>query len=215
LAKDTEMIKHKILFLCLWFVFAFSSLHSADKEVSRLLGNLANKEISMQYYFWLSEENHYFLAYITANDNFSIWQFTNEKKWLPVHNAGAYDGFPAAISHLSNIEYKDRKVTLGTKTQDGDFIDEIANQNFEVLYYFWKTEGISYLMKPRDAGKMSVWHFTSEKKWLPIHNATKYDGYDGAGITLYDLSFDFASVILSVGDVDPITKICLEHNFCY
>ena len=192
-----------------------SALQSADKEISKLLQNIANQEIPMQYYFWLSEKKNYFLVYITTNSNFSIWQFTGEKQWLPVHNAGAYDGFPQADSYLSSISYKDRKIILGAKTKEGTFIDELANKSFEVLYYFWKTEGTSYLMKPRDAGKMSVWHFTSEKKWLPIHNADAYDGFEGAGVTLHDLSFDFESVILSVGDVDPLTKICLEHDFCY
>jgi len=199
------------------FIFLLSPIFSIASETSSaLLGTLLNKTFKMQYYFIKSESNKYFLLSIKNKNDFYMWRFTTDKKWEPVHNAGAYDGFDKADKTLSSATYSEKYVTIGSEiaTKETKYIQELADKKFKVLFYFWTSGSNAFLIEAKDENTISLWNLTSEKKWMPLHNAGAYDGFAKAGKTILDISFDFTSTNLTIGAADPITNICIDTGFC-
>ena len=110
----------------------------------------------------------------------------------------------------------DGTITIGAKREGADsiYLEELADKTFKVLFYFWVTkDGSAFLMNAKN-DNVSIWQFTSEKKWRPVHNAKPQDGFDGIGHTILNTDFDPKTKILQTGDLAPKIEICLSFQVC-
>ena len=99
---------------CLSFLMGcmlpLSSLQADN--VSDLLDKIANTSHQMEYYFFPSQKGNYFLA--TMRDGkMKVWRYAEQKRWQPVHNAGAFDGFEGAEDMFGSVAYDKGQVTFG------------------------------------------------------------------------------------------------------
>jgi len=94
--------------IVLLYILTFSNLYA--KTFNELITKIANSTPTMQYLFWVAkDENSKNIPYLTRNKNdgsFSVWHFTPDKKWQPIHNAGAFDGFDKAEKTLENVSFE-------------------------------------------------------------------------------------------------------------
>jgi hypothetical protein len=208
-------MKKNLQILILFFIFT-SHILADNKDISNLISNIKEKTIKMQYYFIKSGKNNFFLINIKTDNTFNIWNFTKNKKWKPVHNAKANDGFAKAENKISSLFFDNGNIIIGESliSEDFEYKDEIENKTFKTMFYFWISGSTAYLLKPKSTEDISIWNFTNDKKWRPVHNAQEYDGFSGAGETLFNAKFDFTNATLTTGTSDPITNICIETGFC-
>ncbi len=138
--------------------------------------------------------------------NNSLWAYTQDRKWRPLHNTDAFDGYKKEGVHFESIKYNNGNVTISKLINEEMSpevlkINKIAeNKTYEVGYYFWMGDNnIFYLMRENNDTTHSVWNYTKDRKWQPIHNADAFDGFPKASSTIESISLDKNSSILSFG----------------
>jgi hypothetical protein len=84
----------------------FGSTTSNDNS----LKELASKTHSLDWHFWQTPSGKAYLASDVHNVNKSspaVWEFTNpDRKWKPIHNATAFDGFEERSLMYENTSFK-------------------------------------------------------------------------------------------------------------
>ena len=80
---------------------------------SEYYSDLANTKNKIGWYFWTTPSGKAYLANGRDSGDIAIWNFTDEKKWKPIHNANAFDGYSSAGKIFN-------KVTISS---DGKYID--------------------------------------------------------------------------------------------
>lgn len=141
--------------------------------------------------------------------NNSLWSYTKDRKWRPLHSAGEFDGYKKEGAHFLSVKYADGNVTI-SKLLDDDMSADVLklnkvveNTSHKVGYYFWQGDNnIFYLMRENNASSQSVWHYTKDRKWQPIHNTKSFDGFPEAVNTLKSVVLDKNKSTLSIGGVD-------------
>lgn len=177
------------------------------KSVDELINVVANNSMKVKYYFWV-EESKAFLASKKNDNSYSVWHFTNDKKWQPIHNTGAFDGFDEAKKSFSNVrlDLENAKITFSSSINNDnknieDLVKVLENKTVNIKWYFWLVEKDAFLFSKDGEYDVRIWSFTNNRKWKPIHNASAYDGFDEAKTRLSDINFDHSNGMLSVGHV--------------
>ena len=173
-------------FLFKFIIIAFvwtSSAYSLDIISQTLI----NKKHKISWYFWETKEanNTYYLANGRISKNIRVWNFTADRKWRPIHNAISFNGFNKANKNFSSISFsaKGDKITFGRKTISKNisidyYLEILKNKTFDIGWYFWESGSYSFLANGRVSDRgVSIWQFTSNGKWRPVHNALAYDGF--------------------------------------
>lgn len=139
-------------------------------------------------------------------DNNSLWSYAEGRKWRPLHNSVAFDGFKEQTSHFTSVIYDNgiiRASGLSKSGYDEDIVklnEKIVDKDNKVNFYFWHDEkNIFYLMTEVSENKYSIWHYTDERKWEPLHNAKAFDGFPEAKETLSNIVLDKKSRTLTIG----------------
>jgi phosphatidylethanolamine-binding protein (PEBP) family uncharacterized protein len=168
-----------------------------------MLDQLINKTHAIQWYMFQVKTNNVTRTYLANNRNSTqpngirVWNFTSNKKWKPIHNAKAFDGFNKAGLNFKNISISvdGKQITFGAKNITKNipldsFLDELANKTLDILWYYWKTEsGYPFLAFNRDTSAgISIYQHVADGKWKPIHNAKAFDGYPKAQSIFTDVS---------------------------
>ena len=91
LAQNTK----KIFLIILLIIISINTLYCD------IINQLSNKNLSISGYFFSSSKSSYFLRYINEN-NSSLWQYTIQRNFKPIHNAIAFDGYEKA-ENIFNI----------------------------------------------------------------------------------------------------------------
>ena len=82
---------------------------SFANEVDMYL-ELSNNTHSIHWHFWQTPSGKAYLASDVHNVNKSspaVWEFTNpDRKWKPIHNAAAFDGFEKRSLMYENVSFK-------------------------------------------------------------------------------------------------------------
>ena len=94
---------NKIFYVIL--IFFVTSICLYSKTTTQLLNHISNSRIIIQYFYWNIDDNLY-LAKDRGDNNISIWNYTNNRKWRPLHNTEAFDGFEKAPIVFDNISIK-------------------------------------------------------------------------------------------------------------
>ncbi len=199
----------KWIFIAFLHTFIFNNLYA--KTFNELVEKISNSTPTMQYLFWVakdsSSKNVPYLTQSKEGGGFAVWHFTLDKKWQPIHSANAFDGFPKAENVFDDISLDKIKeaITFGAITNNPT--DDTANQkavlleskDFNIGWYFWVNTGDAFLFSESKSKGISIWYFTPDKKWQPIHNAGAFDGFDKADNTLENVSFEASSGVLTIG----------------
>ena len=201
------------------------------ENVRELINIIKDKTFTMEYYFFKSnsEETRFFLAK-EGDDGIKIWRYTSpDRKWQPVHNTGAFAGFPAAPKLFESVVFKEGDITIGEPIASSggvadpntppplpsplnlratpppkDYIDELKNSTFKADYYFWRVKegdaNYAFLIRAKDLPQVSI-YYLSGTKWQPIYNAKAFDGFDAIDDkTLSSVTFDVkTSELTTVG----------------
>ena len=150
-----------------------------------MLKSLKNSTFNIKWYFWLNENR----AYLAQNpENLSIWEFTNERLWKPIHNASAFDGYIGAKNSFdkTDLSLDKKSITLGNALVENNFlVDSLSNKSFGINWYFFATEFGTFIASNRDR-EVSVWEFTDTREWMPLHNASKFDSYLNSAKYFFD-----------------------------
>jgi hypothetical protein len=189
----------KKIFLSLILVFNMVFAQNVSTPLSTLLNDLKNKTHKMTY-FYIHVGSVYFLVNKNAN-GVSIWNFTNQKEWRPVHNVQAFDGYDAASESFDNInfDFANGTISIGNIIANANELTSlIANKTLEISHYFWNENNRSYLLA-KLGDYLSIYHLTIEKQWQPVYNAS--NSLNKVGQTFTSISFDQATLELKIGDV--------------
>lgn len=186
-----------------------------------LAKKLQNQDISLYYYYWKNDNNEYYLGKKRNDGKYSVWLYTKERKWKPFHNADAFDGFSKAGKVYKSVSFKDGNIMLEMKDGSGDdndsgddagdndsppssgpplpfSINELAEETniktYKVAYYFWLNKsGMAFLSRVNEkTNTISIWNYTSKRKWMPLHNAKTFDGFSPIGKTFESAKIDSA-----------------------
>lgn len=199
----------RYVFIGLFCIFIFNNAYA--KTVDELVNKIANTTPTMGYVFWIAKDsnaqNKAYLSSQKQDNSRSVWFFTTQKKWQPIHNAGAFDGFPKAdkVFQSVTLDKANEKITFSNIENNpaDDLTSEKAklleSKEFSIGWYFWVNSGDAFLFSKNASNEFSIWYFTTEKKWQPIHNAGAFDGFDKAEITLEDISFQASTGVLTIG----------------
>jgi subtilisin family serine protease len=136
-----------------------------------ILNRLKNNTFNIGWYFWADREK----AYLMSNPkNPSIWEFTNDRAWRPMHNASDFDGYNGKEKIFNNISISSdlKKIYFGSSNDN----NQLSNRSFDIGWYFFATDFGTFIAAGRDSN-MAIWEFTNDRKWRPIHNASAIDGY--------------------------------------
>ena len=171
-----------------------------------LVNSIASLDINMQYYFFV-ENKKAFLVKEKKDKSLALWYYTNDRKWQPIHNAGAFDGYSEAKVNLSSllVNKNSEQITLGNITNSNindnikTLLQNVENKTIKIGWYFWVESNKAFLIKKISNGEISIWHYTNDRKWQPIHNAGAFDGYPKVEKTLDSVSFSTSSNTLSTG----------------
>jgi len=168
-----------------------------SQSVSELLKVIANSKMNMSYYFWVKDSTA-FLSRQTSDSGFSVWHYTSDKKWQPLHNANAHDGFSEANVVFNKIELNKKTETISfgiSNEEDAESVKELnkilASSSFKIGWYFWIKDDNAFLLS-RDGDNVRIWFYTTDRKWQPIHNAGAYDGFPKAGKNI-NVDFDIST----------------------
>jgi hypothetical protein len=197
------------IFMCLAF--------SMNKDTITLAKKIENKTFSIKYFFVYSEDKNIFLVYLYPDkpNEFIVWNYTTAKKWQPVHNAKAYDGYKKADKTISGYKKEADFITFGKAlTKDNNFVNKIANKKLQIKFYFWTSKTSVFLFYPKGDNNINIWHLTSNKKWMPIHNTKAYDGFSSAGNIFLDVIFNKKESTLQISHLSPTANICFDIGFC-
>jgi len=81
----------------------------------------------------------------------------------------------------------------------------LENQTHKMSYFMWSVkkdkEKTYFLTVNSDNKRHSIWHFTSDSKWQPIHDANPYDGFRGAKIVFNNLLFNLSDGSFKIGSI--------------
>ena len=97
-------------------IISFISLKAATPI--ELVNSIASLDINMQYYFFV-ENKKAFLVKEKKDKSLALWYYTNDRKWQPIHNAGAFDGYPKVEETLDNVSFSTSSNTLSTGSAIG------------------------------------------------------------------------------------------------
>lgn len=191
-----------------FLILFFLSISSFAKTPYELVSFLSNSTINVQYYFFIVKQNA-FLSKKDSKGGYSLWYYTLERKWQPIHNANAFDGFDKADNVFDNVQTNgdNTKVTIGviTNTNINDEVlslaKQVENTNSKIGWYFWTTKQGSFLLKQKN-NQISIWHYTIKREWQPIHNASDFDGFPAIEKTLDDIKFNPQTNTLELGDIN-------------
>lgn len=196
--------------LLLLSILVFTNLLFSD--AFSLAKTIADKKFSLTYFYWFDKEDKvYYLSKEKADQTYSVWSFTEDRKWKPHHNAGRFDGFPEAGSTLESA-FRQEGVMQIKKEQCRD---DNSNQNtcketsYPISHYFWlDNTGLAFLLKNNDNDNdISIWRFTQDKKWQPVHNAKAFDGFPKAGKNISKIELDIRKANVLIGKaVNEISK---------
>jgi cyclophilin family peptidyl-prolyl cis-trans isomerase len=89
------------------FFFLFSTFSTA-KELDYSI--VANKNYDSKYHFFYSKElKSNLLAFQKKDSTIALYQYMSDRKWKPISNAKAYDGFPKAENIFPNMKYDKKR----------------------------------------------------------------------------------------------------------
>lgn len=191
-----------------FLILSFLNISLFSKTPHELVNFISNSTMNVQYYFYIIKNNA-FLSKKSPNGGYALWYYTIDRKWQPIHNAGAFDGFSKADSVFDSVEANEdnTKVTIGSiiNTNISDKIlslaKQVENTDSKIGWYFWTTNGGAFLLKKRTDNTISIWHYTVDRKWQPIHNAESFDGFPAIKKTLDDIKFNSTTNTLELGDI--------------
>lgn len=212
----SNMINQKLFLICLAYFIALTGFLNANPFT--LAKNITNATHSLKYYYWMdSDDSKYYLAKKNKDNTYSAWMYTDDRKWKPIHNTKSFDGFPEADKYFKEISFNSGAMKISKPCSDCEDKNPPSPLPFnakksvvfseakmtKVSYYFWIDKfGIAYLMKPRESSEISLWHYTKDRKWEPIHNADKFDGFMAMKKTFKETTFniDNDTAELTIGD---------------
>lgn len=191
-----------------------------------LAKGMQDKEIPLYYYYWKNDKNEYYLGKKRSDNQYSIWLYTEERKWKPFHNANAFDGFGKAGKIYESVSFEDGNIKLKMLNDSDDDNNSNGDENtppnpnpapplpfsadtltedndiktYKVAYYFWiDKDGMSFLSKAIDNDKTSIWNYTLDRKWMPIYNAKAFDGFSPIGKTFESAKIDSSASNIKIG----------------
>ena len=188
-------------------IFLVLSIHliSFSKTVDELVDIIASSNINVQYYFWI-KNNEAFLSTQKQDQTYAIWYYTKDRKWRPIHNGGAFDGFTATDKTFSSVvlNKENETIVIGDKINNDNsdinkFLDVLASKTHNIGWYFWITKQDAFLLSKANDNNVRIWYYTSNRKWRPIHNASAFDGFPLALKTINNINFDPISGVLKTG----------------
>ena len=97
----------KWIFLFFFFSFTVSMAEEIDYSV------VANKNYDSKYHFFYSKElKSNLLALEKKDSTIALYQYMSDRKWKPISNAKAYDGFPKADNIFPDMKYNKSTGTI-------------------------------------------------------------------------------------------------------
>ena len=183
-------------------------LANVKASTSMELANIiSSSNINMQYYFFATNKKA-FLVKEKKDKTYALWYYTSKRKWKPLHNASAFDGFQKATINLDGISVNkvNEKIIFGNINNSSinneikELLQNLENKTIKIGWYFW-VDKKAFLIKKKTNNDISVWHYTNDRKWQPVHNASAFDGFPKAVNTLDAVSFSPSSNTLSTGSV--------------
>ncbi len=102
LGKDYVMVGSKIEN----YTSEIESTSSATSNTnnSEFITDLKGKSHNIGWYFWMSDSGKAYLASgRDTSTGMAVWNLTSDRKWRPVHNAPAFDGYPKADGVFNNV----------------------------------------------------------------------------------------------------------------
>lgn len=179
------------------------------KTVNELLAKISNSRIDNIQYFYFTKNNISYLAKNRGSNNISIWQYTKNRKWKPLHNTDGFDKFKKIGKVFNSIKFDGYNETISFTDINDSAIDEniktltsnIKNSTLKIKWYFW-VDNNDYFLFQNTNNEMKIWNYTLDRKWKPLHNADAFDGFKLAGKTLdsYNLSYSYRYG-LSIGGI--------------
>lgn len=168
---------------------------------------ISSSNINMQYYFF-AIDNNAFLVKEKSDKTYALWYYTLDRKWQPLHNASAFDGFEKATINLDRISVNksSEQVIFGSMLNSNisdtvkKLLQSVENKTATIGWYFW-VDDKAFLIRKKSGNEISVWHYTNDRKWQPVHNANAFDGFPKAEKTLENVTFNAVSHTLSTGSV--------------
>jgi len=94
-------------------------------------------------------------------------------------------------------------INLFSKTAQ-ELASILASSKFNIQYYFFPNADNKYFLIANSSQGARIWHFTSDRKWQPVHNAAAFAGFDGAGKIFQNVSF--ANGKVNIGDVTDLSS---------
>ena len=67
-----------------------------------------------------------------------------------------------------------------------------------------------FLLKPIENNEVSIWNYTAERKWKPVHNADAFDNFPGKPKTFANVSFNKSTFGISIGEMNPMYSLKLN-----
>ena len=177
---------------------------------------LTNKTYKIGWYMFQATTNGITRTYLANNrdskevNGIRVWNFTNKRKWRPISNAKAFDGFVGTSKNFKSISISDdaRHITFGPKNISKNipldiYLSDLANRTFEIKWYYWITaHGFPFLLFNRDSvSGISIYQHTAQGKWKPVHNAIAFDGYPKA-----------KSIFTQVNMSDDGREVSIQYN---
>jgi hypothetical protein len=89
----------------------FITFGKALVKNNNFVDKIANKKLQIKFYFWISKSS-VFLFYPKDIKNINIWHLTSDKKWMPIYNTKAYDGFSSAGNIFLDTVFNKKESTL-------------------------------------------------------------------------------------------------------
>ncbi len=205
----------KFIIYILIVLLSFSiHINAKEKTINELVDMIAGmNDTKMQYFFWVKDNNAYLASTKKDDVSLRVWYYTQSRKWQPIHNAGAFDGFSEAVKSFRDVAQNKNEETItfssiidgslrGTALEKAKLIE---NTTINIGWYFWVQNGNAFLFKKINDNEIKIWYYTiPDKKWQPIHNAGAFDGYKKAPKTLESTSFNPLQGTLSTGNAIPI-----------
>ena len=184
---------HKIILFLLLFAYSFSLDVTSQ--------TLINKVHKIGWYFWEVKEANttlYYLANGRKDNNIRVWNFTADKKWIPIHNAPTFDGFIKANKNFESISFSStgdqitfKDKTISTNVAIDYYLNTLRNKTFDIVWYFWESDSYPFLASGRNSeAGIKIWQYTAGGKWRPIHNTGAFDGFPEAGQVFDEVEID-------------------------
>jgi len=85
---------------------------SDNSIISELHSILENKTFEVGYYFWGNSSNGYYLVAEARDKEYSIWEYTKDKRWRAIHNTNKSTTYPVSKKTLADVSLDKKKSTL-------------------------------------------------------------------------------------------------------